>query len=714
LRISYSRKRPDNQKSIKQKTTKNRTPVGDKGLGRLATMKLGEIIRLDTSVEGEKKKRGVWFTWKDFKSERSLSDVPVHEIEKSEQTLADDKGSTITVVGLKDRKRWMSNKAISSDLKSSFSTLVSPFLAKKHGFTISIFHNDSKYGLAHLTQDVLNLCTSSYKWDWDGTSIKHNVEIDEKFFFGTGTGASDSNFRKVFLNKKNKNNFLNRLLTCKKLERFNARRMENDGFISLEFDDHIGGDFPKNSEFEVLENPGIFHINLYDFNLASDIQKSIAAAGGNVEQIKSSHVQIFRDNFLIRGSKDWLDLASGQTEGSSYYGLRPLNVIGYCNISNEFNPGLVEKSDREGFVDNEEYRGFIFLAKKSRNITNQFREILRREYNEFLKSLDGNSSDTKSAAKTMESTKKHAKKLKEELSTAVVVVEEILKNGENVEGSELKKLLGKLKDAHNQSDEKANSLNLLSRHVDDTDEMNLRLMEAASVGLTARSISHELHQYSRQLKEVYSNIKKENLKIKNRVIASILVLLNSTVKELNKMISALDPMLPGSRSIKEKIEIRPFVEKYLSGRKPFLDKKKVSFEVIDKSESALTIRFSISRLLQVLENLLQNSVYWLSAIEKKSTSKKQIILTITEEGLYWEDSGPGVNPLLDNTLFDAYVSDKSDGQGQGLGLHISSVFLGAEKCTINLCDDKNKFGRKHKFFINLSKARFAKRQGGLF
>ncbi len=234
------------------------------------------------------------------------------------------------------------------------------------------------------------------------------------------------------------------------------------------------------------------------------------------------------------------------------------------------------------------------------------------------------------------------------------------------------------------------------------------------MGLSARSISHELHQYSRQLKQGIDGIKTESKTLNNHAINRSIQLLVSTLRELTKMISALDPMLPGSRSIKEKIHVKELVKEYLENRSEWASKKKIKLEFFDETVDGLTIRFNVSRFLQILENLLQNSVYWLTAYKKAKLPAPAITVTVSDSGLTWCDNGPGVNTLYAGSLFDPFVSDKPQGEGQGLGLHISSVFLKAEKCTIWLNEAKNNLGRRYQFHLDLSSAAYKTPQEDLF
>ena len=156
------------------------------------------------------------------------------------------------------------------------------------------------------------------------------------------------------------------------------------------------------------------------------------------------------------------------------------------------------------------------------------------------------------------------------------------------------------------------------------------------------------------------------------------------------------------------------MKNYVEGRSEYAKKKDISIIIIEEFSSDYYIRFNISRFLQILENLFQNSIYWLNKYKKSKLPSPEIRISIVEGGFTWEDNGPGVNPLYSETLFDPYITDKPSGEGQGLGLHISNVFLQAERCSIWLGDEKNPLGRRYKFYVDLSPAKFISKQGGLF
>jgi signal transduction histidine kinase len=79
-------------------------------------------------------------------------------------------------------------------------------------------------------------------------------------------------------------------------------------------------------------------------------------------------------------------------------------------------------------------------------------------------------------------------------------------------------------------------------------------------------------------------------------------------------------------------------------------------------------------VMQVLDNLITNSIYWLRQQRMLNpTLKPEIRVTVDTavKELRITDNGPGVRPELKERIFEAFVSTKPPGQGKGLGLFIA-------------------------------------------
>jgi HSP90 family molecular chaperone len=101
LMISFSGKRV--MKAAGGVTPRGRTPLGDKGLGRLSTQKLGQNLELYTRKDGRPETQHVAFAWNAFTDDKSVSEVPVI-IEPAAAARA--KGTMLVISGLRSPEVW--------------------------------------------------------------------------------------------------------------------------------------------------------------------------------------------------------------------------------------------------------------------------------------------------------------------------------------------------------------------------------------------------------------------------------------------------------------------------------------------------------------------------------------------------------------------------------------------------------------------------------
>jgi HSP90 family molecular chaperone len=121
LTISNSLKRKMKEKG--EKTKKKRTPLGDKGLGRLGAQRLGYNLEIFTKPEDEDVEYHVALSWKDFENKNKLRDVPVY-IDKIPST-----GKTGTTLLISDIKQpeYFNEKDAPGELQKELSKMVSEF-----------------------------------------------------------------------------------------------------------------------------------------------------------------------------------------------------------------------------------------------------------------------------------------------------------------------------------------------------------------------------------------------------------------------------------------------------------------------------------------------------------------------------------------------------------------------------------------------------------
>ena len=110
-------------------------------------------------------------------------------------------------------------------------------------------------------------------------------------------------------------------------------------------------------------------------------------------------------------------------------------------------------------------------------------------------------------------------------------------------------------------------------------------------------------------------------------------------------------------------------------------------------------------VVQVLENLISNSKYWL---EMRSTREKAFypVITIAAHAnpptIIYEDNGTGIAPENRDKVFQPFFSLKEKSKRRGLGLFIARECAEYNDGTLNLDDRKDPLtGRLHRFTFEL-------------
>jgi signal transduction histidine kinase len=118
---------------------------------------------------------------------------------------------------------------------------------------------------------------------------------------------------------------------------------------------------------------------------------------------------------------------------------------------------------------------------------------------------------------------------------------------------------------------------------------------------------------------------------------------------------------------------------------------------------AFSVHFPRGRLMQVIDNLVRNSEYWLrTPLARKAVPKPQITIQVAKPIISIWDNGIGVKPEIEDRVFDMFVSDKPRETGRGLGLYITREILLRYGCEITLADHRNTHDRRYRFDIDLS------------
>jgi signal transduction histidine kinase len=719
LQISASLKRPtDGQK---RKTAKNRTPVGDKGLGRLATMRLGDVLFLCTRAKGEDALRTVSFAWSDFKSGTSLEKVPVRRGHGT-SLRGRDHGTNVEILGLNEPQFWESSKNITG-VVAKLSTLISPF-KRFQDFHVRLRLNEETYDLQTLSAEALGFASARFMFDYKNKTLSFTADFAKPLFRGA-TGEEKQKIYEELLSPENLPHALSYFQNHKRLSKLNFQSkvgLPGSWLFSLN-ESMLWSDIASDPKFMGGTDPGDFHAEIHYVLFNEPTKQAMQAAGLSVDILQDmTAVGMFRDGFRVRMSDDWLELSKGVTSGG-FFQLRPKNVVGYFAISNDSNGRLIEKSDREGFVDNEAWRGFMALAMRARKLANDSLEDVRKTYLDYKKDrlgpdgADGGKPLTvQDAAQELRERQRQAfesLRIARKRGSEMTATLQRMKETHGADGqlsAELEQVTGALmtldqllSTAEANANAGSSAANQLAESNEQLVEHNLRLIDAAAVGLSARALTHEISAHVSMIDRGLNNVRKANKSRGDKKLGEAVDKITGAVRELRKSVASINPLLSGSRSLKDNFYVGDAVREFVHLRSVRAAEAKVIVEVT--GARGAEIRFAKARFNQILENLFQNSLYWIDEHSRSDAAvRKQIAIEIGEHGFVWWDGGRGVRQTFEDRLFEPYVTDKPSSKGQGLGLFLVTAFLEAEKSHIKLLQDRNQWGRRFKFAVDLSGA----------
>jgi signal transduction histidine kinase len=689
-------------------------------------MRLGDILRVETSTAADQPLSIAQFRWTDCESADVVDDIPVfNEVRPNTERF---KGTRVSILGLRELNDWRRLDRI-NDVTRSLAKLISPFEVTST-FPVGISLDGVDHSLITITDELLKRAVAefTFHWDYDET-LKQNVLISEAKFqkrlFMSKRNRKLAERTEIVFGVDNGSAFAQFLPTYPRLARFDMDPIDLDGrwLVTLKQTKPFSELMPQRSA--PIEDPGPFDGAFYFFHLDNqeDADDSAAASLGiNKELVKSmSGIAILRDGFRVRSPGDWLDLSSGMTSGSTY-NMRVDNTVGYFSLSGEQNYLLTEKSDREGFVEDAAYRGFLAIAMQCKEFANESLEQVRRALDEYARGKvlpksaptaatpEGSFQIVEENLRSAREARVEADAIAARLQTEISKLETDASSDKSATTSRALKMANsavraietvRSKLAHGSLP--SYDLIRLRQEFEIRTEQTLSLLESAAVGLSARGLAHELRTHLTEIRQNVSLIEKAAKKsggVNEAVIPSLRAIRGSC-GAISNAAALIDPMLPKARTAKQAIELKALIEEYIKTRIGTLDGAGIKTVV---KGAGRTVRANRSRLIQVIDNLVRNSVYWIRRAEAggEQSRPKIIGFDLTRRGFNVWDSGPGVDPRFEKSIFDIFVSAKPNQDGQGLGLFIIQQLLQNEGCDVALLDERNADGRLYKFAVDLA------------
>jgi signal transduction histidine kinase len=759
LRVSASPKR--GMKLAGEKTPRKRTPLGDKGLGRLGAQRLGDRVRIRTrpqvTLEDAKSpanvEHDVAFAFSSFRAETDVNEIRVPWItyELPGQAELTEKwpvrkatGTVIEIAGLANPDDWADLK----ELERALSLLVNPF-NNVEKFSLSVKVDGLPLNLRSVATEVRDAALSRWQGSFDDgkLTIEGTVRLlwfnvrdreSRKLFQRLIDADGGAGLRDFVLAQTAEQPFAVTPGNSPWLLAFH-REIEladiDAAMLELEADEEnvadgdqlllasggargthderdlapADGDDTKPGRQPVDPGEFVFELDVVTRRLAtakatgvdfsaldrqSDYRDWLNERGG---------MHVYRDGFRINLSGDFMQLGEAFSSSSSYYGLRPANVIGYVQITAEHNAGLEETTDREGFRDTPEVKTFRLLVATIRDEINRVFDVLGRAAAAYIRSEStAEDETTEQLAAELTETATEAERARKVVAAASSQVSTAMSSHDDAHTRQqaLESASAALAQAAAALERTAAAERLGSVVRRDVAELSERVDEYAQLiglGLVAETLAHELNHISGRLSSQITDLQGRASDLEPWARA-YLQETRSALDAMHGQLRHLDPMLRYARTKREPIELETFVREMCAFHAPRLREQRIEISV--GSAEPGTVKANRGRLMQVFDNMVINAEYWLEqALRAGRIAEGRITVEVLGTSLSMRDNGPGVDKSLERTIFDPFVTAKSE-RGRGLGLFISRQLLDLDGGTIELGEHRNRSGRADTFEIS--------------
>ncbi|GHO69770.1 hypothetical protein KSC_086620 [Ktedonobacter sp. SOSP1-52] len=747
LTVSNSPKRE--MKRLGQTTERGRTPLGDKGLGRLCAQRLAFNLEIFTRPVGSPVEYHVAFSWKSFlERDITLTEVPVFFEEIPPQR---SQGTKLLITSLKDVESWKDSASSLKpvdDLQIKLSQLISPYMETRD-FIVSAIFNGRRLELAEYSSQFKKAAIINYKFVFNEKQlhIKGKAKLD-LFRPGRYSPSEEKLEYRNFLQEDGGKKFLDFLLQSSQSQRYKLKKSDEETwYVEYEY----LRNFVEIDKVKLLygkaANPGPFYGEIDSFYL--DDRSEIASNLGGDTVLKSfikdfGGLRVYRDGFGIRIDSDLLELRNLQTSGRSFYGLRPGNITGYIALSAKDNAVLEEKTDREGFQANPYYENFILLIREVSRFTIDAQTYIRREYNRFkekeksgaqnnkkveteeiYKEITANLASTVSYGESLRKSKDALEEVANDTATILKFTETITPN-KGIDTQPIKMVTQSMtqkvesaKKEFNQVEISLQNLPELQKNVESLNNQVVLLKsqiallgeqlsqtyETVGLGLTAESLSHEITNIIDQLAYRNRQIMDYLASRGNKEIQLVgfTRYINTAVSSLRKQLSHLQPSLRYVRENREHVALYEYFLELEDFYKVRFASFNIEMQIKNPKQEAFAIFINKGKLNQIIDNLFLNSEYWLREdLRLKRMARGVISVELSKPFVRISDNGRGIDISIEKSLFEPFVTTKGQGRGRGLGLFIVQQLLASENCGISLAASRNKYDRLHVFEIDFT------------
>lgn len=564
----------------------NRLPIGEKGIGRFGAYKIAQKIKLITRAKNQKEII-VNIDWSTFESQKYLQDVKVKIEERVPEIFVNNKtGTRIELTCLK--KAW--DPKDYKKVIDGIDSLMSPW------HMIDNFKVDITKNMEGKKWDIVPYDYSLLK---DSSLFQLRAEVN-----GNIITSFEYKFKPYdFLSKiKSRTEILNNI------DIFNENEIKQYQYDNCDLGKIV-------IELDVFDKDTNIFNNLPNKEKINNCLKNF------------SGIRVYRDNLRVydygEQDNDWLNMDIDRVNNPSAKLSRNI-TIGAVFLNRLDSKDLIEKANREGFVENKAYE--------------YFKNIVSRVINKFLTFRNVDKDIIREYYGTKKQTSDYIKEIQD-------IVE-----GSNIQEKDKQKVTSALKRIEN-----------------DFKEIKMLYREIAGSTTSYGVAIHEIEKRILSLKDYV-------------LLKDVDDFIKSEINSLSELIECYLDIIRRKKT--SKIGVNDLIKRALTPLKYRFNAHKIDYDVELIEEDAI-INVSEGLLIGCIMNIVDNSIYWV----KNEINKKIILKSLKRNGCVYiiiGDNGPGFNIPFEDAI-RPFVSGKIDG-GMGMGLSLANDILQANNGSLILLD----------------------------
>lgn len=653
---------PDKLKRKKEKETtdKGRIMQGEKGIGRFAIFKLGKNIKIVT------RRQGIDNEGKFIDAGEAVEDVLYYDFSKYDDNFLLEKGE--------EKELYIDNLSVSFDERIPQEIVQKKIILgtteverKPYGTRIEISDLKSSWTVARIDKVQKEIGKMQPIFSKDDFSDFHVwIYQDEDVHV-----AQDIYKEKLTTCLENKSVF--KVKSGKYISATNKIEFILNGkAVHLGFDDADIKGLPlfsryfKDEYYRTECGDFEFEFYIFDLNVDSDNPSKYMLDQDEKTIIKEHRIYLYRDGIRVMPygdpEDDWLriDMARGTISAGAF--LSNDQVVGCVYITQNGNPKLRDKTNREGLIEE---------GKALEDFINVLQLILK-----YLRK--------KTFAQYLIEKKRKIDIDRVKKGKPLELIENAKKQYANNESA--LKFISNFETSYKQEQR------VLHERIDKTESL-------AAVGLSIETASHDIMLFIKKTIENQDALIKDIMlggEINRDELIAKLTLIRGNLSMIDTQMKDIQLLFPSTKTRTKNINVKEIVDKVYRLYKRAFTENNISFHM-ETTTTPLIAKTTDAVILQVMINLFDNALYWLKTV----SNRREVLVSIDGERqrMIFSDNGPGIKEDDIPYIFEAFYSGKGE-EGRGLGLYIARQLLDKYDYTIDFAEfSKDKLLKGANFVI---------------